>query len=555
MITVLVLAQIANAADFRLYAPRASAVSVVGDFGGPLALSRNGEVFTGTVSGAHDGQKYHFVVTSNGVSQNVPDPDARARDGAESVLVDPAYSWTDAGFVRPPLSSATIYELHVGSFAPPAGQWGTYPTVSAKLDYLRELGVSYVELLPLQDSARPFDWGYGVSLPNTLEPTYGSPAELRDLVNAAHARGIGVLLDVVHNHYSGHTALSPDWFYSGPHGVTRWGPRPDFGNAETRALVSGGIARWVREYHVDGFRWDAAPYIANFFDFDPATKKETMDGPNADGVSLLKEINSSQPALVKIAEWFGADASVTAPVSQGGIGFDAHWNGLFSVIDAVTASDVSKIDLGKVAANLAGPENRVIFTESHDEVGHPPRQRRIPMRIDGGNPESVAALKRSLLGAALTLTAPGVSMLMQGQEFAESQDFAFPTGTPLDWAKAARLSGITRAYGDLIHLRRELAGPAVVFHRNDTANVLAFTRAGKIILVNFGAKSFPSYLLGAPSGGEWKVRFSSDGKAYNVGFGGLPVKRELMAKLVSRDGLPATLEVELPAFSALVLEH
>jgi 1,4-alpha-glucan branching enzyme len=209
----------------------------------------------------------------------------------------------------------------------------------------------------------------------------------------------------------------------------------------------------------------------------------------------------------------------------------------------------------------------VIYTENHDEVGHPPRQRRIPVRIDEKNPGSLSARRRSLLGAALLMTAPGVPMLFQGQEFLEDRDFVFPTGAPLDWNKTTRFGGILLAYRDLIALRRNIAGVTAalqgpllqVFHQDEASQVLAFRRwdpksAHQVAVVaNFGPQYFASYPVGLPTSGIWSVLFTSDDARYSGDFGGTPHARSFNAILNGRDGMPYSVSVEIAPFSAVVL--
>jgi 1,4-alpha-glucan branching enzyme len=473
-----------------------------------------------------------------------------------------------------PLNTAVIYELHVGSFNPnamtPDGTlWGTFNSASQKIDYLSELGVTTIELLPVHESATPYDWGYDVSLPDTIEESYGSPDDLKNFVREAHRRGMGVLLDVVHNHYSTHSALDASYFYTHEH-ETPWGPRPNYGQAEVRQLIATNIDHYIDQFQVDGFRWDAAPYITHFYDYDAASQSISNDGINADGVSLLQQMNlkiHQQPGLVSIAEDFETDPSVTTAVVEGGLGFDAHWAGFSEVTQAITAAP-EQIDLSAVKSALLAQSDRVIFTESHDEVGHPPDQVRIPSRIDPDHPGSLLARKRSLAGAALLMTTPGVPMLFQGQEMLEDQTFAFPLGTPLDWQKVSTYAGIFSAYQDLISLRKNtdsttgaLSGDAIrVYHQNDQAKVIAFERGDAdgtqplVVLANLGEESFTRYRIGLPSIGPWRVRFSTDDTKYSSDFGGTPSERNFLADSESYDQMPFSKEIELAPFTVMILE-
>ena len=578
--------RVADGAVFRVWAPGATSVAVKGDSTNwsPQQLQSEGQsgIWSGHVLKAQTGDRYVYSVTRGQGSFDRPDPEGRALfQNVWSVLLDPnSYSWQNKTFVGSPLETAVIYELHVGSFNPREKNWGTYLSVIEKLDYLKQLGINYIEILPLHKSARPFDWGYGVSLPSSLEDTYGSPDDLKRLVDSAHQRGIGILLDVVHNHYSRASSLicfdgdcqgaSGSYFYSADHEHTPWGPRPNFSNPNVREFISNDILRDLNEYHVDGFRWDATPYITTYLDTDTITHHTKNNGENPDGISLLQKINHDmhqRPGVLSIAEYFGAPDSVTLPPEQGGLGFDSHWSGLFEVVRAITQSSPAQISISGVAKSLLGSKKRVIYTESHDEVGHPPAQRRIPTRIDESNPGSLLAQKRALLGAAILMTTPGVPMLFQGQEFLEPKNFTFPTGSPLSWTNAATFGGMLRAYQDLISLRKNdnhlsdvlLGSNLLAFHQNEDAKVLAFRRGGSkdphpiVVVVNFGDKSFSNYRVGMPHGGSWAVLFSSDDTRYSDKFGGSPHVKTRTADNISYDGFSNSLSLEVAPFTAIVL--
>jgi 1,4-alpha-glucan branching enzyme len=579
----------ANGATFRVWAPNAIAVSVKGDQTLWRETALQSEpglpgVWSTAVSGVRVGDRYRYRIQSKVQSVERMDPESRqtSADGW-SVVVDPlSYVWQSNSFQRPPLSRAVIYEMHIGSFNPETrSNWGSFRSASEKLDYLTELGINYVELLPLHQSARPYDWGYGPSLPDAIENTYGSPDDLRKFVDLAHQRGIGVLLDVVHNHYSRMSALScfdadcagysGPYFYQNENATTPWGPRPNFADAHVRQYISGNIEQYLNEYRIDGFRFDAVPFITQFRDTDLKTKKSKLRGDNADGVSLLQQINQKihqSPGIISIAEYFGAPASATQPVAIGGLGFDAHWAGFFPVTDAISKTAPGAVRISSVAAALTGPTDRVLFTESHDEVGHPPLQVRIPMRIDPLQPDSFLARKRSLLGAALLMTAPGIPMIFQGQEFLESQSFNFPTGTPLEWSQVPSRRGLLKTYHDLIALRKNagdltpalLGGNIAVFHQNENAKVLAYRRWDEhsahqvVVLVNLGPQSFSGgYRFGVPAAGNWKVAMSTDDLVYSPDFGGLPHVRSFHAQSQSYDGFANSLNVEIAPFSAVLL--
>jgi 1,4-alpha-glucan branching enzyme len=238
--------------------------------------------------------------------------------------------------------------------------------------------------------------------------------------------------------------------------------------------------------------------------------------------------------------------------------------------DAVIAQSDADRDLYAVRDALyhrynGDAEQRVIYTESHDEVanGHA----RVPEEIWPGNAGSWFSRKRSTLGAALVFTAPGIPMIFQGQEFLE--DRYFRDSAPLDWAKLDTYAGINALYRDLIRLRRNwfdqtrgLRGQQInVHHVNNTDKVIAFHRWENgglgddvVIVANFGNRSYDSYALGFPRAGDWRVRFNSDWQGYSADFGN-QLGYDTSAGDGSRDGMPFQANVGVGPYSVLILSQ
>jgi 1,4-alpha-glucan branching enzyme len=209
---------------------------------------------------------------------------------------------------------------------------------------------------------------------------------------------------------------------------------------------------------------------------------------------------------------------------------------------------------------------RIIYTESHDEVGALNGKRRLPTDINPGGPTGYFARKRSTLGAALAFTAPGIPMICQGQEILETT--AFGAG-PIDWDNYDRFRGIWQLYSDLAHLRRNwydqtrgLRGQNVnVFHVNDTDKLVAFhrwenggPRDDVVVVLNFANRSYPSYTLGFPRGGLWKVRFNSDWSGYAGDFGNA-ASYDTTAGTPGVDGMPSQGNVGIGPYTALILSQ
>jgi len=577
-------------ATFRVWAPHATAVSLKGDFdnGTPLPMEKeNDGLFSVQVSGIHAGAHYSFAIKNGDQWLERMDPYGRQVDSShsQSILVDPStFVWSVPQFKKPTLSQAVIYELHVGNFNPNvSGLEGTFDSVRSKLDYLAGLGINYIELLPIEETVHRFELGYSASLPDTLEESYGAPDDLRRLVDEAHKKGIGVLIDIVHNHYSKKSALScfdapcgdsnGIYFYQGSHAFTQWGhpgPRPDYSNVQVRKFIEDNAMRLVDDYHVDGFRWDSVPDITQYLDYDPKTNVVSKNGVNPDGVSLMQTLNVRihQAGALSFAEDFENNLMITRRVERGGLGFDSHWTHFAGVIHAIIEPEPKNIDIENVAKSIQDSINRVIFTESHDEVAKPPLKQRIPTLIDPNDPSSFDARKRSLLGAVLLMTSPGTPMIFQGQEFLENQDFD-PQHIPLDWSKTEKFSGIVSAYEDLIALRTNKSGATSALmngnvqfiQKNKKDKVIVFRRWDKetgneiVVLANLGSRGFHKYESGVPTGGSWSVCFTSDDKRYSPDFGNWPEQKKITADNSRYNGQNYSLSMMLAPFSAVILCH
>ncbi len=263
-----------------------------------------------------------------------------------------------------------------------------------------------------------------------MEQSYGGPEGFRVFVKEAHARGLGVILDVVYNHFGPddlHLWRFDGWsehdgggiyFYNDHRASTPWGrTRPDYGRPEVRAFIRDNALMWLEEHHVDGLRFDMTLYM------------RTVDGEGSeslpDGWSLAQWVNDEvqrvRPGALTIAEDLQHNDWLTRPTAEGGAGFGAQWDARFvhPVRQAVIAADDDHRSMHAVAGALkpaAGDAfRRVIYSESHDEVAN--GKARVPHEIAGGAVADWFAQKRSTLAAALVFTAPGIPMIFQGQEF------------------------------------------------------------------------------------------------------------------------------------------
>jgi maltooligosyltrehalose trehalohydrolase len=424
---------------FRVWAPQARAVEVV--FEEPqeaaLQLKRDGDgYFTGATSARVSLYKYRVDGTGPW-----PDPCSRFQPqgvhGA-SMIVDPtAFKWSDSQWRGVRLPGQVIYELHIGTFTPE----GTFDAAVEKLRYLRELGITLVEVMPVAECPGRWNWGYdGVQLFAPYH-VYGDHEAFKRFVDHAHALGLAVILDVVYNH------LGPDGNYLkcfSPHYFstrhqTEWGEALNL-DAEfaqgTRDFILGNVRYWISEFHLDGLRLDATQSI--FDDSRPHILQE---------IALTARATAQPRSIVVISENEPQHAQQLLPPERGGFGLDAMWNddfhhaakvaltgtrdGYFSDYTGRAQEFVAcvrsgflyqgqwypwqKKRRGQPAPGLA-PWSLVVFLQNHDQVGN---------TFVGDRVHADAAPGRYRALMALTLLGPQTPMLFMGQEFAASARFMF----------------------------------------------------------------------------------------------------------------------------------
>ena len=391
------------------------------------------------VEGAHPGTDYTFSIDGGS-----PLPDPRSCWQPEGVhgpsrLVDGEFPWTDGHWNPPLLASGILYELHTGTFTPQ----GTFQAAIGKLDHLVNLGVTHIELMPVAEFPGRWGWGYdGVDL---FAPShhYGSPDDLKSLVNSCHEHGLAVLLDVVYNHFG------PDGNYFsklGPYTTkkyeTPWGDAVNLDgpmSAGVRSFFIDNAVQWLRDYHFDGLRLDA---IHALIDNGAYHFLEQL----ADRVKALETELGRQ--LVLIAESDLNDPRIIRPCEIGGYGIDAQWaddfhHALHAILTGERSgyySDFGTLDQlakalrqafvydgcysqyrqrnhGRIPSGIPG-RRFVVCTQNHDQIGNRPRGERL---------SHLAGLANAKIAAALLMTSPFVPLIFQGEEWAASTPFLYFT--------------------------------------------------------------------------------------------------------------------------------
>jgi maltooligosyltrehalose trehalohydrolase len=430
-----------NNVHFRVWAPAASRLAVVLGDGAEASLTPEGDgYFSGSLSGIGHGQLYRYRLDDG---EPLPDPVSRCQPegpSGPSMVVDPGrYRWRDQAWRGVPREGQVLYELHVGTFT----REGTWRAAAAHLPKLADIGITCIEMMPANEFPGRFGWGYdGVNLFAPYH-RYGTPDDLRFLVDEAHSHGIGVILDVVYNHLGpGGDFLrqfSSDYF--NPRYDTDWGEALNFDGkncAPVREWMIANGTYWVDEFHMDGFRIDATQNIYDFADSHEHILAEyARRAREAAGGRKILVVGENEPQTTHLLR----------PCEEGGYGLDALWNDDFhhSAIVALAGRNEAyltdhrgspqefvsaakrgflyqgqryhwqKAPRGTPTAGLE-PCQFVNFTQNHDQLANMGR---------GYRAHHIAGAGRYRAITALMALMPGTPMYFMGQEFGASQPFCY----------------------------------------------------------------------------------------------------------------------------------
>ncbi|MGB0063964.1 MAG: malto-oligosyltrehalose trehalohydrolase [Terracidiphilus sp.] len=434
---------------FEVWAPLAKGLSVsvagtVRTMDGPddRGLWQLNASDLGANDGGH-GTDYGFLVDDD--AKVYPDPRSpwqpNGVHGLSRTYDHGRFAWNDAGFQALPLASAIVYELHIGTFTPA----GTLDSAIEKLEYLVELGITHVELMPVNAFDGQHGWGYdGVALFAVHEP-YGGPDALKRFVNAAHARGLAVLLDVVYNHFG------PSGNYTGRFGPyivdshhTPWGGAvnlEDAGSHEVRRFFLDNALMWMRDYHIDGLRLDAVHAFVDrsaiHFLEQLSIETETLEAALGRGLVLIAESDLNDPRVVTAREaaGYGIDAqwsddfhhalfTVLCPAER--TGYYADFGSLAQLAKALEHTFVYDGIYSKYRKRVHGKPAGALsqhhflgYMQNHDQIGN---------RAVGERISHIAGIDRAKIAAAIFLLSPFVPMIFAGEEWAASTPFQYFAG-------------------------------------------------------------------------------------------------------------------------------
>ena len=571
---------------FTVWAPRAAGVAVVGDFDGWTGFSapmrRLGagvwEVF---VPGLGPGELYKFRLYGGGGPRDRADPMARAAEAppkTASRIEASGYRWRDGAWLRrrsdlrgQPMS---VFEVHLGSWR--VGL--SYRELAVELvAYVRELGFTHVELLPVGEHPYGASWGYQVTSYFAPTARYGSPDELRGLIDAFHAAGIGVLVDWVPAHFPRDgfalAAFDGEPLYepADPQRANQpdWGTLSfDLERPEVRAFLIASALYWAEQFHVDGIRVDAVASML-YLDYSRAPGQWTpneLGGPeNLAAVAFLRELNhavgDAHPGVAMIAEDSTSWPGVTQPTALGGLGFTLKWN-LGWMNDTLAYISRAPEHRSFHHADVTYPltyawGESYLLPISHDEVVHGKGTlfSRIP-----GTPEAKSAGVRALL--AMMWAHPGKQLLFMGQEYGQSTEWSEFYG--LDWSQlrdplhrgirdhVAALNTAYRATPALWQLDGSPDGFEWIDAHDVINCVVSFLRLGSapdapggrlLCVANFSDDEHVGYRVGVPRPGRWRVVLDSSG----------PAGRDLESEPVPCHGRDASITLTLAAHSTVWL--
>jgi malto-oligosyltrehalose trehalohydrolase len=422
--------------DFRLWAPAQESVSVAIEGGGLLPMRRSADGWFEAVAPIPPGTKYHYRL-ADGLM--VPDPASRGQ-GPDvhdaSVVGADDFIWRNPDWRGRPWTETIIYEVH-------AGVAGGFRGIRDDLPRLKSLGVTAIELMPVNDFPGRRNWGYDGVLPYAPDSTYGSPQELKELIDAAHGLGLMMFLDVVYNHFGPDgnylASYAPQFFRDDLH--TPWGPAIDFRRREVRDFFICNVLMWLMEYRFDGLRFDAVHAIQeqDWVEEMAAAVRSTVEPGRHVHLILEHHNNASHLRKAVDAQWNDDGHNVLHVLLTGEDGgyYADYATDPAAKLARVLAegwvyqgerSDYLKAPRGEPSADLP-PYAHVLFLQNHDQIGN---------RAFGERLTTLAPAPALEAAIALQILCPQIPLLFMGEETACTAPFLFFTDHHNELADAVR---------------------------------------------------------------------------------------------------------------------
>ena len=581
--------------SFKVWAPNAQAVRVVGDFNSwdgtsyPMRSMGGTGIWELFIPGVKPGAMYKFqILTKAGNWITKIDPMARRTEvpPATSSVVDVSdYKWRDKDWMNQRArtdalkSPMSIYELHLGSWRGPKNYRDLAPEL---IGHVKFLGFTHVEFMPLAEHPFGGSWGYQVTGYYAPTSRFGTPDDLRFLIDELHNAGIGVILDWVPAHFP-----KDEWALAKYDGEAiyedadpRRGDHPDwgthvfnFGRTEVRNFLVANASYWLEEFHIDALRVDAVASML-YLDYSREDSEwlPNIHGgrENLDAIKFLQETNATayrrNPGIIMIAEESTAFQGVSAPTDFGGLGFGFKWNmgWMHDSLEYIQRDPAfRKYHHGEITFSmLYAYDEKFVLPISHDEVVH--GKGSLLAKMPGDHWQKLANMRAYL---AFMWTHPGKKLLFMGQEFAQPSEWS--ESRDLDWwlldhhphrGMQQLVSDMNKLYVEnpsLWELDHDHAGFQWIDGGNADQNILSFLRfdsAGNpiAVVVNFAGHPFHNFRLGLPKPGTWKEIMNTDAEIYGgsgVGnFGGVQTQEH------QSHGRPYSAEITVPPLGSVWLK-
>lgn len=584
---------------FAVWAPNAASVNVIGDFNHwvhneyPLK-PLGGGVWEGFISQAKPGHRYKFAITTDkGEVLEKADPLARYAEPAPAtasiVMEESTFQWTDDEWLQARARSdyrtqpMSIYEVHLGSWR----KGLSYMDMATELvEYVLQQGFTHVEFMGISEHPYEPSWGYQVTSYYAPNNRYGTPDELRFLINALHVAGIGVIMDWVPGHFPKDSwALGRfDGTACYEHPDPRRGEQPDwgtyvfnFGRYEVKNFLVANALYWCREFHIDGLRVDAVASML-YLDY---SREDGQWEPNIYGgrehleaVQFLQEMNATVhrtcPGVITIAEESTSWPGVTAPTNENGLGFSMKWNmgWMHDSLEYIQRDPLYRTHHhGDITFSMVYAYSEdYVLPISHDEVVH--GKGTLWSRMPGHTAWDKAAMNRAFL--TYMWSHPGKKLLFQGQEFGqktewnEAQGIAWNQKEGWEGEYHRGLSALIASLNDVYtHIPalgtadHSPAGFSWVAADDATNSVLSYIRYPKdcdsapmLCVVNFGGNSLERYRLGVPECSHLTTVLNTDDSAYEGASRGLHKGETASVYALPSHGYECSVELEIPAHSA-----
>ena len=581
--------------SFKVWAPNAQAVRVVGDFNSwdgtcyPMRSMGGTGIWELFIPGVKPGAMYKFqILTKAGNWITKIDPMARRTEvppATSSVVEVSDYKWRDKDWMNQRArtdalkSPMSIYELHLGSWRGPKNYRDLAPELIGHVKYL---GFTHVEFMPLAEHPFGGSWGYQVTGYYAPTSRFGTPDDLRFLIDELHNAGIGVILDWVPAHFP-----KDEWALAKYDGEAiyedadpRRGDHPDwgthvfnFGRTEVRNFLVANASYWLEEFHIDALRVDAVASML-YLDYSREDSEwlPNIHGgrENLDAIKFLQETNATayrrNPGIIMIAEESTAFQGVSAPTDFGGLGFGFKWNmgWMHDSLEYIQRDPAfRKYHHGEITFSmLYAYDEKFVLPISHDEVVH--GKGSLLARMPGDHWQKLANMRAYL---AFMWTHPGKKLLFMGQEFAQPSEWS--ESRDLDWwlldhhphrGMQQLVSDMNKLYVEnpsLWELDHDHAGFQWIDGGNADQNILSFLRfdaAGNpiAVVVNFAGHPYHNFRLGLPKPGTWKEIMNTDAEIYGgsgVGnFGGVQTQEH------QSHGRPYSAEITVPPLGSVWLK-